>query len=324
MSDLEQLISSAQSGDAEAYGQLVRQFQDRAVAYAYSVLRDFHWGQDAAQEAFVEAFRCLPLLQEPLAFPGWLRRIVFKHCDRLTRSKLTGSQHLMMIPSDTALEDGMLQGHSLQGHSLQGHGLQGDSLQEDIVEATNPDCEPQNVLERREVAQQVRMAVAALPEHERSVTLLFYMGQHSHKQIAEYLEVPVTTVKKRLHTARKKLKEKMIDMIQDNLEEQRPSRTPEFAERVKTFTSQFSQMIDEGQSIVRSLAALAAQQQDPNWHRVVAEVQRDITGDGRKGASLSEAMSKHPDTFSAEYISAIRQGEANGNLAIVLQQLSAH
>ena len=67
--------------------ELVRRFQDMAVGYAYSILRNFHSAEDAAQEAFLEAYRNLDKLREPAAFPGWFRRIVFKHCDRQTRSK---------------------------------------------------------------------------------------------------------------------------------------------------------------------------------------------------------------------------------------------
>jgi RNA polymerase sigma factor (sigma-70 family) len=196
--ELSEFISSAQRGDLKAYDQLVIRFQDMAVAYAYSVLSDFHLAQDAAQEAFVEAFYCLPRLEEPLAFPSWLRRIVFKHCDRMTRKK-----QIQVLPLDAA-----------------------------DVEVTLND-EPHQVLEQQEAALQVRRAVAALPEHERSVMVLFYMGQHSQNQIAEFLEVPVTTVKKRLHTARKRLKERMIDMVQDNLQEQRPSQGDEFRNRVQ-------------------------------------------------------------------------------------------
>ena len=286
MQEPRKLITSAQDGDLEAYDQLVRRFQDMAVAYGYSILGDFHWAEDAAQEAFVEAFRCLPKLQEPLAFPGWLRRIVFKHCDRITRKR-----QVWAVPLDAALAEVGLA------------------------------CEPHRIVEEQETALQVRKAVAALPEHERSVTLLFYMGQHSQSQIAGFLGVPVTTAKKRLHTARKKLKEKMIEMVQENLEEQRPSRNPQFVDRVKPFTSRFSQMIEAGQSIVQSLATLAGQEQNPALRQVIAQIQQDITGDGRAGVTLSEAMSKHPDVFSQNYVDAIKQGEDNGNLDVVLQRL---
>jgi len=53
MADLKSLIILAQAGDLEAFGKIVRQFQDMAVGYAYSILGDFHLAEDAAQEAFI-------------------------------------------------------------------------------------------------------------------------------------------------------------------------------------------------------------------------------------------------------------------------------
>src|SRR5438128_8280537 len=90
MADNEELISTvqrAQAGDLEAFGWIVRRFQDMAVGYAAPVLGDFHLAEDAAQEAFLEVWRDLAQLREPVAFAGWLRKIVFKQCDRLTRGK---------------------------------------------------------------------------------------------------------------------------------------------------------------------------------------------------------------------------------------------
>ena len=73
--ELEAIFARAQQGDVAAYGQVVRRFQDMAVGYAGAVLGDFHLAEDAAQEAFVEAFA------------PWLRRIVFKQCDRTLRCR---------------------------------------------------------------------------------------------------------------------------------------------------------------------------------------------------------------------------------------------
>src|SRR5919199_314305 len=87
MDSLESLILRAREGDADAYAAIVWRFQDMAVGYGYALLRDFQLAEDAAQEAFLEAYRHLSALREPAAFPGWFRRIVFKHCDRLTRGK---------------------------------------------------------------------------------------------------------------------------------------------------------------------------------------------------------------------------------------------
>src|SRR3712207_6550783 len=89
MDELCVLIRQAQQGDVDAYEQIVRRFQNMAVAYGYATLGDFHLAEDAAQEALTQAFFDLPTLHEPRAFAGWLRRIVFKYCDRITRRKDT-------------------------------------------------------------------------------------------------------------------------------------------------------------------------------------------------------------------------------------------
>ena len=68
MEDLAPIVVQARSGDLEAYSILVRNFQDVAVGYAYSVLGDFHLAEDAAQEAFVEAYRVIADLRHPQAF----------------------------------------------------------------------------------------------------------------------------------------------------------------------------------------------------------------------------------------------------------------
>ena len=87
MEELVRLVRRAQTGDGAAYDRIVRRFQDRAVGYAYSVLGDWHGAEDAAQDAFLQAFRDLPALREAAAFPAWLRRLIFKHCDRRTRRR---------------------------------------------------------------------------------------------------------------------------------------------------------------------------------------------------------------------------------------------
>ena len=80
------LVVQAQRGDTAAFDLLVRHYQDRAVAYARSILCDPAAAEDAAQDAFLQAWRDLPSLAEPNAFPAWFRRIVFKYCDRIRRA----------------------------------------------------------------------------------------------------------------------------------------------------------------------------------------------------------------------------------------------
>lgn len=286
MLELGKLVAEAQRGDLAAFNQLVCRFQDSAAAYAFSVLGDFQLAEDAAQDAFLEVFRCLPALREPLAFPGWLRRVVFKQCDRMTRPKQVGTVSL-----------------------------------EAVFDEPHPHSDPQTLLEAGETARQVREAIADLPEGERSVTLLFYFGQHSHAEIAAFLDVPVSTVKKRLFTARRRLKKEMMTVMEEEMDGQRPSRNTEFADRVRVSTAQLSRKINSGQSLVRSLSALAEQEQNAELRRAITQIQVDITGDGRLGTTLSEALAKHPSLFTLVYIDAVKQGEINGNLADVLQRL---
>ena len=69
MATLETLIGQARNDDLEAYCEIVHRFQDMAVGYAYSLLGDFHYAEDVAQEAFIEAHSCLPKLRTASSFP---------------------------------------------------------------------------------------------------------------------------------------------------------------------------------------------------------------------------------------------------------------
>ena len=85
MEELSRLVVRSQSGDVDAYGQIVGRFQDMAYGYAYSLLGDFHLAEDAAQEAFLEAYRKMDALKRAEAFPGWFRRTVWSQCQRELR-----------------------------------------------------------------------------------------------------------------------------------------------------------------------------------------------------------------------------------------------
>ena len=180
----------------EAFGQLVTRFQDMAYGYAYSILGDFHLAEDAAQEAFIDAYRCLASLREPAAFPGWFRRIVLKHCDRLTRGG-----RLPTVPLDHA------------------------------ATTAGREPEPAAEAENREMRAKVLDAIRCLPENERAVTTLFYINGYSQRDISDFLEVPVTTVKNRLNASRQRLRERMITMVADELK--RHPLSPEFPQHIR-------------------------------------------------------------------------------------------
>ena len=78
---------AAQAEKSRAFSEIVNRFQDLAFGCAYAMLGDFHLAEDAAQEAFIAAWRNLEQLRQPAAFPGWFKRIVMTQCHRLTRRK---------------------------------------------------------------------------------------------------------------------------------------------------------------------------------------------------------------------------------------------
>ena len=188
------------------------------------------------------------------------------------------------------------------------------SWQEDLP-LLEPD--PYTLVERAELKSRVWQAIQSLPKRERQVILLFHINAYSRAEIAAFLEVSETTVKRHLASARQRLKEGMLQMVQDDLQDQRPSRNGQFVSRVSAFTQQFSSLIDGGQSIVRSLLALAQQQEDPRFQEALAQVRLDV----EQGATLSAAMARYPEFFNEPYIQAVEKGEGS-DLRAALKHLA--
>jgi uncharacterized protein len=201
---------SAQTEKSQAFAEIVYRFQDLAFGCAYAVLGDFHLAEDAAQEAFITAWRHLDQLRQPAAFPGWFKRIVLTQCNRLTRGKKLDLVSLEAIVDVPAPANGI---------------------------------DPHLVYEQTEQQESVAAAIQTLPEHERMVTALFYISDYSQNEIAAFLEVPVTTIKKRLFSARQRLRERMLTMVRETLHEKRPSRNEQFADTVALFNEALESFI---------------------------------------------------------------------------------
>ncbi|MCE5324125.1 RNA polymerase sigma factor [bacterium] len=187
MIDWKNSLVRAQQGDLAAFDAVVKQFQGMAVGYAYSILHDFQLAEDAAQEAFIQAYMDREMLREPQAFPAWLRKLVFKQCDRITRKKRVSTTPLddnvdLHIASPTLLE----------------------------------------TVERQETQKVVLSAVDTLPEDQRIATMLYYIDGYSLSEVGEFLDVPAHTIKSRLHCARAKLRNKMIGLVEETLKQNAP------------------------------------------------------------------------------------------------------
>ena len=107
MESINHLVVAAQAGDVQAYGQLVQATQTMAYGIAVGVLRDRTVAQDAVQHAYLRAFRRLADLQEPAAFPGWLRRIVITVALNMRRARRQTLLRLDDIPEVPVLAEVM-------------------------------------------------------------------------------------------------------------------------------------------------------------------------------------------------------------------------
>ncbi len=204
MTTLSSLVIAAQQGDFAAFSAVVQRFRVMAYATAYMMLEDVHLAEDATQEAFIEAYLHLPKLREPDAFPGWLRRIVFKQSDRLIRGKQLKTVPLEATPTFDIPAD---------------------------------DFNPALLVEGMEMRDSVRQAIATLPEHERLVIALFYGGGYALKEIASFLEVAQTTVKKRLFDARKHLKAHLQNIDLERPQDQEAMNEELFSERIRLLSA---------------------------------------------------------------------------------------
>ncbi len=168
-------VLAAQSSDSRernaAFDHLVRDFQGMVYGVAYSRLSDAQLAEDAAQDAFLTAFKHIEQLKDVSAFPAWLKRIAFSKADRVRRR----------------------QGPCVETIESQEH-----------LASSAPT--PESQLEAAELHQRVRLAVAALPTKERELTQDYYLHGESQREIAERRKIPLATVKKRLQYAREHLR----------------------------------------------------------------------------------------------------------------------
>jgi len=92
------------------------------------------------------------------------------------------------------------------------------------------------------------------------------------------------------------------------------------AKRLAIFTRQFSVMLDAGLPLVQCLEILGEQEESKTFAQIIDKVRGDVEA----GASLAEAMRKHPKAFDELYVNMIAAGEAGGILDVILQRLSTY
>ena len=115
---LKDLVVRARAGDLDAFGHLVQATQTMVYAVSFSVLRDSVVAEDAAQQAYLRAFRRLGDLQDPAAFEGWLRRIAVTVSLNMRRAHRVTLLRLDDVPDVPVLDDAETHWSEAQRHRL--------------------------------------------------------------------------------------------------------------------------------------------------------------------------------------------------------------
>lgn len=183
-----ELIRRILQGNQDAFSPLVKKYQKGVHTLAWRKIGDFHIAQEITQDAFLTAYKKLGTLKNHTQFPGWLYVIAANLCrDWLKKSRLP----MESLDADNTNEVDKV------------------SYSRYVAEKQESDADET----RREV---VKKLLKKLPESERTVMMMHYLGEMTIKSISEFLGVSQNTIKSRLSRARNRLRQEE-DVLQENL-----------------------------------------------------------------------------------------------------------
>lgn len=180
---VKQLIKKIKKGDKEAYKQIIELFQTQVYNICLRYVRDRIEAEDLAQEAFIRAYVKIDTYQSDKKFSTWLYRIATNLSIDFLRKKRP-SVHL-----DAELGDG-------EGFTL-------------ATQIESKEVLPEDSIIKDEEKDWVQGHIMALPEKYRSAIVLKYLEECSLKEISEILNIPVATVKTRIHRGREALRDQL-------------------------------------------------------------------------------------------------------------------
>jgi RNA polymerase sigma-70 factor (ECF subfamily) len=177
------LIRRCLRGDRKAYEALLHRYQDPVYNFCHRMVRDSGQAEDIAQEAFVRTLTRLEQYDERYSFASWVFKIASNLCiDHLRKSRRIAYS----LDEEIGTADG--------SYRREPAGLGPDPA------------------DRTHAAEQMRLldeAVADLPEHYRVILLLRHREDLSYEEIARILDLPIGTVKIRIHRAREQVKRRL-------------------------------------------------------------------------------------------------------------------
>ena len=174
-----QLIRRILSGNDEAFSVLVQKHQKSIHALAWRKVGDFHIAEEITQDTFLQVYKNLAQLKNPNQFGGWIYVIANRLCLKWLQKNKSVMQSLEDTPAEEIEE-------SSYTHYVS------EQRQTEITEDRH---------------ERVKKLLTQLPESERTVVTLYYLGEMTAQEIGKFLGVSVNTIKSRLRRGRKRLQE---------------------------------------------------------------------------------------------------------------------
>ena len=184
-----QLIRRILSGDDKAFSALVQKYQKGVHALAWRKVGDFHYAEEITQDVFLQVYKKLSTLKNPHQFAGWLYVIANRLCLNWIQRHKPAMQSLETTST-------------------------GDIEEFSYTHYVSEQRETEALEHRDEI---VKKLLEKLPESERTVVTLYYLGEMVPREIGDFLGVSVNTIKSRLRRARERLQNEEELLIQEGL-----------------------------------------------------------------------------------------------------------
>ncbi|WP_050613685.1 RNA polymerase sigma factor SigW [Bacillus testis] len=183
---VKQRIKDVLKGDHNAFGEIVEIYKDKVFQLCYRMLGNRHEAEDMAQEAFVRAYVNIHSFNIKRKFSTWLYRIATNLCiDRIRKKK-----------PDYYLDAEIA-------------GTEGLDMYSQIPSSTK---KPEEEVESLELQDTIQKEILKLPEKYRTVIVLKYIEELSLKEISEILDLPIGTIKTRIHRGREALRKQLSNI----------------------------------------------------------------------------------------------------------------
>jgi RNA polymerase sigma-70 factor (ECF subfamily) len=179
-------IQRVQGGETDAFEPLVRRHEKTIFNLLYRWLGDYHEAADTAQEVFLSAYRSIKSFRGESSFSTWLYRIAINQAKNRRRSLTTSQQRMVPLEVPDPEGDG-----------------------EPVASIPHPGPDPAQEAEQQEIHDLVQQGLNSLKDDDAMIILLHDLQDISYEEITQVLDIPLGTVKSRLHRARQALKAKL-------------------------------------------------------------------------------------------------------------------